>query len=214
MKTKILKHHGSFDSLYYLLCGLFDKIKDHRDENASYALSDLLKMGFAMFSLKSPSLLNFVGRTKAEDSNLGSIYKIGALASENGLRKGLDRVSPDGLRVGFQLLWKRIKGLGILERYRYLGRYLTVSIDGVEHFCSGSIHCDHCLARKKKNGRKDYHHAMLSAVLVHPTEKEVFVMDNEPIVRQDGTGKNDCERNAAGRLLGRMQGGHGDVYFS
>ena len=71
MKTKSLERGGSFDSLYALVCGLFNKIKDKRENNASYALSDLLKMGFAMFSLKSPSLLNFVGRTKSEDSNLG-----------------------------------------------------------------------------------------------------------------------------------------------
>ena len=162
-----------------------------------------------MFSLKSPSLLNFVGRTKSEDSNLGSIYKIGAFASENGLRKGLDTVAPGGLRAGFQQLWKRIKKLGILDKYRYWGRHLIVSVDGVEHFCSGSIHCAYCLERKHKNGKKGYHHAMLSAVLVHPDEKEVFVMDNEPIIGQDGNNKNDCERNAAKRLLSNMQDSYG-----
>jgi hypothetical protein len=46
---------------------------------------------------------------------------------------------------------------------------------------------------KHKNGKTGYHHAMLSAVLVHPEEKEVFVMDNEPIIGQDGSSKNDCE---------------------
>jgi hypothetical protein len=113
-----------------MVCGVFNKIRDRREDNASYHLADLLKMGFAMFSLKSPSLLNFVGRTQAEDSNLGSIYKIGAFASENGLRKGLDGVSPAGLRTGFQQLWKRIRKLGILDKYRYWGRHLTVSVDG------------------------------------------------------------------------------------
>ena len=46
---------------------------------------------------------------------------------------------------------------------------------------------------------------MLSAVLVHPEQQEVFVMDNEPIISQDGSSKNDCERNAAKRLLEHMQ---------
>ena len=121
MKISSLERGGSFDSLYALVCSLFNKIKDNREDNASYILTDLLKMCFAMFSLKSPSLLNFVGRTKAEDSNLGSIYKIGAFASENGLRKGLDGIAPEGLRAGFQQLWKRIKKLGILDEYRYWG---------------------------------------------------------------------------------------------
>lgn len=213
MKTNSLEHSGSFESLYALVCGLFKKIKDQREGNASYPLADLLKIGFAMFSLKSPSLLNFVGRTKAEDRNLGSIYKIGAFASENGLRKGLDSVSPDGLRVGFQKLWKRIKKLGILDKYRYWGRYLTVSVDGVEHFCSGSINCPYCLERKHKHGKAGYHHAMLSAVLVHSEQKEVFVMDNEPIIGQDGSNKNDCERNAAKRLLAHMQTAYGKEWL-
>lgn len=213
MKTSSLERSSSFDSLYAIVCELFNKIKDQREDNASYALSDLLKMGFAMFSLKSPSLLNFVGRTQAEDSNLGSIYKIGAFASENGLRKGLDTTAPKGLRAGFYLLWKRIKKLGILDKYRYWGRHLTVSVDGVEHFCSGSIRCAYCLERKHKNGKVGYHHAMLSAVLVHPNQKEVFVMDNEPIITQDGNSKNDCERSAAKRLLGHMQSFYGKEWL-
>lgn len=213
MKTNSLEQGGSFESLYAILVGLFSQLKDEREANASYALADLLKMGFAMFSLKSPSLLNFVGRTQAEDHNLRSIYKIGAFASENGLRKGLDRVDPVGLRTGFHRLWQRIKRLGILDTYRYWGRYLTVSIDGVAHFCSGSIRCAHCLERKHSNGQVGYHHAMLSAVLVHPGEQEVFVMDNEPIITQDGNRKNDCERSAAKRLLASMQAGYGKEWL-
>ena len=42
---------------------------------------------------------------------------------------------------------------------------------------------------------------MLCAMLVHPQEKEVFVMGTEPIICQDGIEKNDCERNASKRLL-------------
>ncbi len=166
-----------------------------------------------MFSLKSASLLNFVGRTKAEESNLSSIYKIGAFASENGLRKGLDSVAPESLQAGFRQLWKRIRKLGILDKYRYFGRHLTVSMDGVEHFCSESIHCPCCLERKHRDGKTGYHDAMLSAVLAHPAEKEVFVMDNEPIIAQEGTSKNDCERNAAKRLLENMQATHGKEWL-
>jgi hypothetical protein len=45
---------------------------------------------------------------------------------------------------------------------------------------------------------------MLSAALVHAKRAEVFVLDNEPIVKQDGETKNDCERNAAVRLFGAL----------
>lgn len=36
---------------------------------------------------------------------------------------------------------------------------------------------------------------------MHPDLKEVIIADNEPIVKQDGKKKNDCELNAAKRLL-------------
>ena len=46
-----------------------------------------------------------------------------------------------------------------------------------------------------------YYHQMLGAVLVHPDHPEVFPLAPEPILKQDGAKKNDCERNAAKRLL-------------
>ena len=36
---------------------------------------------------------------------------------------------------------------------------------------------------------------------MHPDKREVFVLDVEPIIKQDGEQKNDCERNAAKRLV-------------
>jgi hypothetical protein len=41
---------------------------------------------------------------------------------------------------------------------------------------------------------------MLCAVLVHPDRREVFTLNTEPIIQQDGILKNDCEINAAKRL--------------
>lgn len=42
---------------------------------------------------------------------------------------------------------------------------------------------------------------MLSGVLIHPEKKAVIPIAPEPIVQQDGSKKNDCERNAAIRFL-------------
>lgn len=49
---------------------------------------------------------------------------------------------------------------------------------------------------------------MLGAVLVHPDHKEVFPFAPEPILKQDGASKNDCERNAAKRLLSDVRREH------
>lgn len=202
MKLKKQENLGSFDSLYKgVITRLFNKVSDTRKDNSSYSLSNVLKSGFALYSLKSPSLFSFRKRSKAEDSNLGSVYGINSIPSDNGLRKVLDKVCPQELRVGFHSMFKRIKRLKILDKYRYFSRHYIVSIDGVEHFCSKTISCQHCLTRKHQDGSTSNYHSMLSAAIVHPEQEEVFVLDNEPIVRQDGCQKNDCERNACKRLL-------------
>ena len=46
---------------------------------------------------------------------------------------------------------------------------------------------------------------MLSAAIVHPDRAEVFPLDHEPIINEDGAVKNDCERNAIHRLLDNFQ---------
>ncbi len=76
---------------------------------------------------------------------------------------------------------------------------MLVSVDGVDHFSSTKIHCEHCTTRTLRDGTRSYHHAGLGAVLVNPAHEEVFPLDFEPILNQDGAQKNDCERNAAKR---------------
>jgi hypothetical protein len=53
-----------------------------------------------------------------------------------------------------------------------------------------------------------YHHQMLGAVLTHPDRKEVIPLMPEPIQKQDGEAKNDCERNAARRFLEKLRRAH------
>lgn len=60
------------------------------------------------------------------------------------------------------------------------------------------------MKRLHRDGSTSYYHSMLSAAIVHPNQSEVFIADNEPIVKQDGAVKNDCERNAAKRLFAKL----------
>jgi len=204
-RTQIVKS-GNFDSLYNeVIVPLFKTISDKRSENKHYTISDVLKCGFTIYSLKFASLFSFRKRSKAEDSNLKEVYGIENIPSDNTIRNILDTIDPDQLRKGFHKLYKRIRGIGILKSYRYWSQHLVVSVDGVEHFCSESINCKHCMKRKKRDGSISYYHSMLSAVLVHPDYKEVFILDNEPIVKQDGATKNDCEQNAAQRLFNHLE---------
>lgn len=190
----------TFEALMQVVSTAFAQIADHRRSNTSYRLADLLRSAFAMFSLKSPSLLSFREQTTVEYQNLQNIYQIGDIPSDTGMRAGLDPVKPKPLRALLAKLFAILVQAGMVKEYLYWRDYVLVSVDGVSHFSSTRIHCPHCTTRTRRDGTTSYHHAGLAAVLIHPAHEEVFPLDFEPILNQDGDKKNDCERNAAKRL--------------
>jgi hypothetical protein len=54
---------------------------------------------------------------------------------------------------------------------------------------------------------------MLAAVLMHPDHREVIPLAPEPIQKQDGNTKNDCEREAAKRLLRQIRNEHPHLHL-
>ncbi len=58
------------------------------------------------------------------------------------------------------------------------------------------------------NGTVTYHHQLLGAAIVCPGRKEVIPVMPEPIFKQDGETKNDCERNALTRFLPKFRKDH------
>jgi hypothetical protein len=206
MPHKDKKNHSdiNFDSLFKTLSDEFEQFPDHRRANSSYRLADVLRSAFAMFSLKSPSLLSFRQQTKQEQQNLQSIFHISDIPGDTQMRATLDAVSPLPLRNLFANLFDTLSQAGVIKQYRYWKQYLIVSIDGVEHFSSTKIHCQHCCTRTLRNGNISYHHSGLAAVLLHPDHEEVFPLDFEPILKPDGAQKNDCERNASKRLCATL----------
>jgi Transposase DDE domain len=200
LNYKQLQEKITFDDLMGTLSEEFAQLPDHRRANSSYDLADVLRGAFAMFSLKSPSLLAFKELTKQEEKNLKAIYQIRSIPSDTQMRTTLDPLSPAPLRTLFAKLFHKLSEAGVIKEYEYWKGQLIISIDGVEHFCSTNVHCNHCTTRAHRNGETSYHHSGLAAVLVHPDQEEVFTLDFEPILNADGSKKNDCERNAAKRI--------------
>src|SRR5262245_19953448 len=160
----------------------FTQLPDHRRTNSSYELADVLRSAFAMFSLKSPSLLSFREQTKQEERNLHAIYRIHSVPGDTQMRAALDPVLPSPLRAIFPKLFHQLSRAGVIKEYEYWKKRVIVSIDGVEHFSSTKVHCEHCTTRTHRNGETSYRHAGLAAVIVHPDQEEVFTLDFEPIL--------------------------------
>lgn len=189
---------------------VFEAIPDDK-KNPAIPLSDHLMSGLALFGLKFPSLLQF-DRGRDDDiirHNLQTLYGIEQAPCDTYLRERLDDIDPirylrKPFTKAFHLL-QRGKGL---EGFTFLDGHYLLSIDGTGYFSSDQVHCDNCCAKQHRDGRTTYYHQMLGAVLVHPDHKEVFPLAPEPIVKQDGVTKNDCERNAAKRLLSDIRREH------
>lgn len=212
MKTALTSNLKTLSSLYReLVLPIFDKVAstDARRANVVHSALDALKSGFAIFNLKAPSLFAFQPKTAIQKENLKSVYQIGSVPSDNGLRNILDQLNADELNRGFDTVLPYLENMERLNDYRYWNGHLIVSIDGVQHQCSKKVKCDLCLTRKHRDGTVSHAHSMLSAALVCPGRREVFVLNNETILRQDGEKKNDCERNSAKRLFNRMSGSMG-----
>lgn len=163
---------------------------------------------FAMFALKDPSLLAFDHRRN--DENLKRLYGIGTIPSDTRMREILDGVDPDELRPLFGDVFHQLQRGKALEPFVFHEGCYLLALDGTGYFSSPTIHCPSCLEKvNKKTGQvTTYEHQMLGAALVHPDHKEVIPLAPEPIVKQDGSTKNDCERNASKRLLGKIRREH------
>lgn len=203
--TKVRKELSA-DALFALLRGRFQKIPDLRQPTSVIPLADALMSAFAMFSLKDPSLLAFDERRS--DANLKALYRIGQIPSDTQMREILDAVEPEDLRDAFSDVFRRLQRGKALESFVFYAGHYLLSLDGTGYFSSSAVHCPACLVSEHQNGTVTYQHQMLAAVLVHPDHREVLPLAPEPIQKQDGAAKNDCERNAARRLLRKIRQQH------
>lgn len=207
-KAKVSKHLSA-DALFRLVGSGFDKIPDHRPGDVDISLRDALMSGFAMFSLKSPSLLSFDERRKEENHNLNAIFGIGNIPSDTRMREILDEVSPKYISPIFKDVFRKLQRGKALEPMVFMEGCYLLSLDGTGFYFSEKISSDSCLEKKnKKTGKVSYHMQMLGASIVHPDFKEVIPLCPEMIIKQDGQDKNDCERNAAKRFFKQLRKDH------
>lgn len=210
VKNNIIRKHLCADSLIKQLKNCFDKIPDHRAKNIKFSISDILMSGYAMFSLKCDSLLQFDENRKktTEIENIKSVFKVKNVPCDSQMRNILDEINPDEFRCGFTKIFSQLQRGKILEKMVYFNDHYILSLDGTNHFSSEKRFSDSCLIKKMKNGKTTYYQQMLAASIVNPERKEVIPLCPEMIIKQDGNEKNDCERNATKRFLEKFRREH------
>ena len=208
-RTPSFRKDLSMPGMLRTLRTCFEAIPDPKAK-AQVPLSDHLMCGLALFGLKFPSLLKFdEGRNdKVIRHNLKSLYGVERAPCDTYLRERLDEVDPALLRPAYKALFALLQRGKGLEDFTVFGNHYLLSIDGTGQYSSKHVHCDQCCQKHHRNGTTTYYHQLLGAVLVHPDHQTVFPLMPEPMKQQDGEKKNDCERNAAKRLLGEIRREH------
>ena len=174
----------SADSLFHMLRSAFDHIPDPRQGESDISLGNALMSGFAMFSLKDPSLLAFDKRRWDPSDNFRSIYGIDRVPCDTQLRAILDPVESDKLQPLFGDVFRCLQRGKALEPFVYLEGHYLVSLDGTTYFSSTKVHCPACLEKHHRGGGITYSHQLLGATLVHPDLKVVIPLahraDHQP----------------------------------
>ena len=201
-----VRKHLSADTLFDLLRTGFAPIADHRPGKPDISLTDALMSAFAMFSLQSPSLLAF--DQERTEGNLQRVYGIERVPCDTAMRAILDPVEPESLRPLFKHVFRALQRGKALEEMVFVDGHYLLALDGTGYFSSNQIHCDSCLETHHRNGTVTYRHQMLGAALIHPDKRAVIPLMPEPIIKQDGTEKNACERNAAKRFITTLRQDH------
>lgn len=208
-----LRKHLNADTLFATMMSGFKKVNDKRTGNVQHSLADALMSGFAMFSLKDPSLLAFDERRFDEAHNLKTIYGMNSIPCDTSMREILDTVDPEQLRPLFKDAFRPLQRGKVLEKMVFMEDAYLLNLDGTGYFSSNKLYSPACMEKKSRSGEITYHLQAVGAAVVHPDCREVIPMWTEIIRKQDGQTKMDCERNAVRRQLGKLRQDHPHMKF-
>jgi hypothetical protein len=206
-----IKKHLSFSALRKSVGELFGRIDDRRQSGkVDFTLHDCLMSALAMMFFQDPSLLSFQRRMqeRMQCSNLKTMFGVNAIPSDAVLRKTLDQVDTENIIPCFSILFEHLQRGKQLLPYKLDSGHCLIALDGSQYFSSEKINCPSCLTYKGTKSKLRYSHQILQAVMLHPDMRQVVPLAPEPIVKADGNDKNDCERSAGKRLIGKIRAVH------
>ncbi len=181
-----------------------------------YSQADLVLMGMLknMCAVKS---MRSMEENFNEDACIATLrilsgdQELSEMPHADTLNDYLERLSPQCLAEVRKKMVKSLIRKKSFSRSRLLGKYWRVIIDGTGLFYFREKHCGNCLVTTvtrevagKEVKLKRYYHKVLEAKLVL-APGIIISLDTEFIENEnEDVSKNDCELNAAKRLLERL----------
>ena len=186
-----------------------NQVEDPRNKNMIiYDPGHLLWLGIFLFLLRlgSKRRIKYKLQTKYFLENINRLCKgySRKVAHHDTVEYFLEKLKPEEVyRVRHKMVHRLIR-MRALEKYRLMGKYYMIAVDGTGHLVFSQRHCPHCLTRKKDGKILYYYHNVLEAKIVTGTGLTVSV-ETEFILNSDGATKQDCELNAFYRMAKRLK---------
>ena len=208
--------HLSFSSLRTAFSQILEQLPDQRQAaKTKHRLHDAVMSSFACMFFQDPSLLHFQQQLKEQHNmdNLSSIFNVDSIPQPTQLRDIVDGVDSAAFQPVFNELLDRLRTDKLLKSFEFMDDLYLCSLDATQFFSSETITCAHCLKTTHAGGVTTYSHKALQAAIMHPDRKQVIALMPEEISNDDGHTKQDCEINAAKRLLPKLGQQHPHMKF-
>ena len=195
-------------TIHHFFPNLFDRIREIEDcrKKSEYELVELITACIAMFLFKEGSRNAFNNDRDEENfkENYENMFhmRLPHMDTVDNVMRQLDeseleRLKQDMIRI---LLQKKC-----LHKFRFLGTFFIIAVDGTGVHSFSERHCDQCLTQESKNGKITYFHNVLEAKLICSNGFSISLA-TEWIENPVGDfNKQDCERKAFKRLAEKIK---------
>jgi hypothetical protein len=187
---------------------LFDRIREIEDfrKKSEYKLVELITACIAMFLFKEGSRNAFNNDRDEENFkvNYENLFhmRLPHMDTVDDVMRKLEESELETLKTNMirNLLQKKS-----LHKFRLLGKYFVVAVDGTGIHSFSERHCEQCLTKTSKKGKTTYFHNVLEAKLICSNGFSISLATEwieNPVGDFD---KQDCERKAFKRLAEKIK---------
>ena len=186
-----------------------------RQESVKFSKLDTALAGLACMFYKSSDMLSFQERMQKRcyKNNLETQFGVSQIPKDNQMRTILGNIDTELFAPIYKDYLNRLQRSKELSKFKFGEKYL-VALDATQYYSSSKVKCSCCLTKTNKKGSiTTYSHSALQAIICHPDQKQILPMMPEDIKNSDGSKKQDCEINAAKRLLPKLRSSHPKMDF-
>jgi hypothetical protein len=188
--------------------GLFRDVADpRRPELIIYPLEALVFAGILMYLCHLGArrrVAHLFRRNGPSETKFQALFGPETFPHGDTLNTTFCRLDPDQVQAVVTAMVRILIRKKVLDRYRLLGHYFVIAIDGTGRLTFPARHCPYCLT-VTHNGKTTYYHPVLEAKLVLANGFAFSVLTEFIENPGENPNKQDCELRAFYRLTERLK---------